>query len=70
MMKKTIAFSRQRRVPGFRILLIALGFLFSLQSAQVSASGTPSRQDEKKVVTGIVTDANTSEVLARCIHPD
>jgi TonB-linked SusC/RagA family outer membrane protein len=63
MMKKTVAFSRQRRYPGFRIVLIALGFLFSLQIVQVSASGTPSRQDDKKVVTGTVTDVNTSEVL-------
>jgi len=63
MMKKAIAFTRQRRYPGFRILMTALGFLFSLQTAQVSASDTPTRQDDKKVVTGIVTDANTSEVL-------
>ena len=63
MMKKNIAFSRQRRGPGFRIRMIALGFLLGLSFAQVSASDTPSRQDDKKVVTGTVSDANTNEVL-------
>ena len=63
MMKKNIAFSRQRRGPGFTIRMIALGFLLGLSFAQVSASDAPSRQDDKKVVTGTVSDANTNEVL-------
>jgi hypothetical protein len=63
MMKNNIAFLRQRRVPGPSILIIALGFLLSLPVVQVFASGAPSRQDDQKVVTGTVSDANTNEVL-------
>jgi TonB-linked SusC/RagA family outer membrane protein len=63
MMKKLLISLQQKSMSGYRILLLCLGFLFSLQLLQGSSNDKNARQDETKVVTGTVTDANTNEPL-------
>ncbi|MBN1415937.1 MAG: TonB-dependent receptor [Bacteroidales bacterium] len=64
MKKIFFSFLHQKSCPGFRITLLILGLLFTLQLPQVTAKDNLIRQDDtKKVVTGTVIDANTNESL-------
>jgi TonB-linked SusC/RagA family outer membrane protein len=63
MMKIYFALSRQRMYQGFKIIIMALGLLLYWQIEPVSANNELLQQNEKKVVTGIILDANTGEPL-------
>ncbi len=63
MMKNLLTGLQQKSMSRCRFIMLFLGFLLSFQLLQGTSHDRVTRQDESKVVTGIVTDASTQEPL-------
>jgi TonB-linked SusC/RagA family outer membrane protein len=61
-MEKLFRKFRSQKIPTLKILIFLAGIFCSLQIVHASGKNNP-LQENQKVVSGVVTDANTGEVL-------
>jgi TonB-dependent starch-binding outer membrane protein SusC len=62
-MKKNLSVSKKKRISAGGILFLLLVVLFTFQLPTVFGFENASLQDGKKIITGVVTDANSGEAL-------
>jgi TonB-linked SusC/RagA family outer membrane protein len=62
-MKKKLTFSRKKRFSVCRNIYLLLLILFMTQLQRANGNENTTLQDGKKVITGVVTDGTTGEVL-------